>query len=287
MPDWEHLKHFAALATGGTLTAAARELGVDHATVARRIAALEQELGARLVDRRGRRLTLTLAGEQVAAMAAQMAAQAVAIERTASGERSEVAGQVTVSAPPAFAAAMLADPIVRLRDEHPDLLICILGETHYSSLSQREADIAIRFGRPTAGDITAVKVGVVIFHVYGRADYLVNTAVSDRSFIGYDEALDAAPQQVALRRLAGETPLALRSNTIELQMALARAGGGVVLAPDFLAAPDPQLVRATDDEIIRREVWLTFHTDLKGSAPVRAVANCLREALSRDLRRLE
>ena len=284
MPDWEHLRHFAALASGGTLTAAARQLGVDHATVARRIASLEKELGARLVDRRGKRLTLTSAGEQVAAMAAQMAAQAVAIERAAGGERSEVVGQVTISAPPAFAAAMLAEPIVGLRREHPGLLIRVLGETRYSSLGQREADIAIRFGRPTTGDLTVVKVGVVAFHLYGSPDYLSATAVPDRSFIGYDEELDAAPQQVAIRRLAGATPLALRSSTIELQMALARAGGGVVAVPDYLAAREPLLVRATDDEIVRREVWLIFHTDLKSSAPVRAVANCLRETLSRALR---
>lgn len=284
MPDWEHLRHFAALASGGTLTAAARRLGVDHATVARRIASLEQELGARLVDRRGKRLTLTPAGEQVAAMAGQMAAQAVAIERAASGERSEVVGEVTISAPPAFAAAMLAEPIVRLRREHPELLIRVLAENRYSSLGQREADIAIRFGRPTAGDFTVAKVGVVVFHLYGRPDYLKATAAPDRSFIGYDEVLDTAPQQVAIRRLAGGTPLALRSSTIELQMALARAGGGVVVLPDFLAAGDPLLVRAADEEIIKREVWLIFHTDLKGSAPVRAVANCLRETLSRELR---
>jgi DNA-binding transcriptional LysR family regulator len=287
MPDWEHLRHFAALAEGGTLTAAARRLGVDHATVARRIASLERELGARLVDRRGKRLTLTPAGEQVAAMAGQMAAQAVAIERAVGGEQSEVAGQVTISAPPAFSAAMLAEPLVHLRREHPELLICVLGETRYSSLGQREADIAIRFGRPTAGDLTVVKVGVVTFRLYGSPDYLRTTAAPDRRFIGYDETLEASPQQVAVRRLAGGKPLAFRSSTIELQMALARAGGGVVAAPDYLAARDPLLVRASDDEIVRREVWLIFHTDLKGSAPVRTVADCLRETLSRELRRHE
>jgi DNA-binding transcriptional LysR family regulator len=285
MPDWENLKYFAALARGGTLSAAARQLSVEHATVARRIAALEQELGLRLVDRRGRRLSLTPAGERVAQSVRQMEDQALAIERAASGERAEVTGQVTVSAPPAFAATMLAEPIVSLRRRHHGLLIRVLGENRYLSLDHREADLAIRFGRPTEGDLTATKVGVVTFRLYGSRTYLEGTAAPDWSFIGYDEALDATPQQLAVRRLAGDQPLALRSSTVELQLALARAGGGVAALPDFIAASDPALALASENEMVRREVWLVLHTDLKSSAPVRVVAGFLREALQRQLAR--
>jgi DNA-binding transcriptional LysR family regulator len=283
MPDWENLRHFAAMARSGTLSGAARQLAVEHATVARRIAALEEELGLRLVDRRGRRLSLTSAGKRVAELAGQMDAQALAIERAASGERAEVAGQVTVSATPALAAAMLAEPIVGLHRRHPGLLIRVLGETRYLSLEHREADIAVRFGRPTEGELTATKVGVVTFHLYGSRAYLDATTASDWTFIGYDEALDATPQQEAVRRLAGDKPLALRSSTVELQVALVRAGGGVAALPDYIAAGDPALSRARPEEMARREVWLVFHTDLKSSAPVRTVATWLREELPRRL----
>lgn len=284
MPDWENLKSFAALARSGTLSGAARQLGVEHATVARRIAALERELGLRLVDRRSRQWLLTPAGKRVAELTAPMDAQALAIERAASGGRTDVvAGEVTVSATPALAASMLAGPLVGLRGRHPELLIRVLAETRYSSLTRREADIAIRLGRPTEGELTASKVGVVSFHLYGSRSYLHATPASDWSFIGYDETLDTAPQQATVRRLAGNKPLALRSSTIELQLALMRAGGGVAALPDFIAAADPTLARARRDEIARREVWLVFHTDLKSSVPVRTVATFLRDFLREHL----
>ncbi len=283
MPDWENLRYFLILARSGTLSGAARQVAVEHATVARRIAALEEELGVRLVDRRGRRLSLTSAGERIAEITGRMSAQAEAIERAAAGGRVEIAGQVTVSASPALAATMLAEPIVELRRRYPGLLIRVLAEHRYLSLDHREADIAVRLERPTSGDLTATRVGAVIFHLYGNREYLKATAVSDWAFIGYDELLDATPPQVALRRLAGDEPLALRSSTVELQLALVRVGAGVAALPDFIAAGDPMLSRAQPDEIARREVWLVFHTDLKSSVPVRTVANGLREFLRTKL----
>ncbi|MGY4572654.1 LysR family transcriptional regulator [Bradyrhizobium pachyrhizi] len=283
MADWENLKSFAALARNGTLSAAARLLAVEHATIARRIAALEQELGLRLVDRRGRQLLLTAAGKRVASLVGPMDAQAQAIERTASGERAEVSGEVTISATPVLAATMLAEPIVDLRRSHPRLTIRVLAETRYSSLNQREADIAVRFSRPIEGDLTASKVGAVTFHLYGSRAYLETTSASDWTFIGYDEVLEGAAQQAALRRVAGDKPLALRSSTLELQVALVRAGGGVAALPDFIAARDPVLARARREKIAQRDVWLVFHTDLKRSAPVRTVATCLREFLREKL----
>jgi len=283
MADWENLKSFAALARSGTLSGAARLLAVEHATVARRIAALEQELGLRLVDRRSRHLLLTAAGKRVAGLVGQMDAQAQAIERTATGERDEIAGEVTVSATPVLAAAMLAEPIVDLRRSHPGLTIRVLAETRYSSLNQREADIAVRFSRPVEGDLTASKVGVVTFHLYGSRAYLETTSDTDWTFIGYDEALEGTAQQAAIRRLAGGNPLALRSSTLELQLALVRAGGGVAALPDFIAADDQVLARARREKIAQREVWLVFHTDLKRSAPVRTVATRLRDFLREEL----
>lgn len=284
MADWENLRYFAAVARSGTFLGAAKALGVEHATVARRVSRLEAELGVRLVDRRGKRLTMTPAGARIAAMAGQITGQVEAIERTATGERAEVSGEVTISAPPAFAAAMLAEPLVQLRHAHPRLRLHVLGETRYASLGQRETDIAIRFGRPTTGALTASKVGTIAFRLYGNPEYIASTAPEDRSFIGYDEELDGALQQVAVRRLAGGADLALRLNTIELQIAMAKAGGGLAMLPDFLASGDPSLAVASDEEVVHREVWLVFHTDLKGSAPVRLVADCLRDHLPRQLR---
>jgi DNA-binding transcriptional LysR family regulator len=126
--DWEDLRHFAAFAASGSLSAAARRLGVEHATVARRIAALEMRLDLKLIDRRGRRLALTADGRRIAAVTDRMETDINAIDRIASGARSDLSGEVTISAPSAYAAAILATPLARLRKRHPDLRVRLLGE---------------------------------------------------------------------------------------------------------------------------------------------------------------
>src|SRR5690242_11007596 len=128
MSDWEDIRHFVTLAREGTLSAAARTLGVDHATVARRVAALETSTGLKLVDRRPRTTTLTEDGKRIAAVAAPMEEAAFALGRTAQAAKGGVGGDVTISAPPNFASSVIAPQLVRLRRQHPDLRIKLIGE---------------------------------------------------------------------------------------------------------------------------------------------------------------
>jgi DNA-binding transcriptional LysR family regulator len=281
MLDWENLRHFAALAQAGTLSGAARLLRVEHATIARRTASLETELNLKLVDRRGRRLSLTDDGERIAALVECMEKNARAIDRAAEGARSELTGDVTISAPPALAAAMLMRPLVALRKQHPGLKICILGETHHASLDRREADVAIRLSRPVDGDLIIVKLTELTLRLYGSPAYLNQTQPEDWSFIGYIESMDAASQQAALiQQMAGRS-FCIRASTLEIQYALVREGGGVAMLPDFMAESDSALVpAAADQQPVIRDVWLVLHPDLKGSAAIRAVVKSIRESFN-------
>ena len=278
MADWENLRYFAALAQAGTLSGAARQLHVEHATIARRIAALETELNLKLVDRRGRRLSLTVDGERIAALVEHMEKDAQAIDRAAESARSELTGDVTISAPPALAAAMLVRPLVALRKQHPGLKICILGETHHASLDRREADIAIRLARPVDGDLMIVKLTELTLRLYGSPAYLNLTQPEDWAFIGYLENMDAASQQAALiQQMAGRS-FCIRASTLEIQHALVREGGGVAMLPDFMVESDSAFVAAAaDQQPVIRDVWLVFHTDMKSSAAVRTVVKSIRE----------
>ncbi|SFB16892.1 transcriptional regulator, LysR family [Collimonas sp. OK607] len=282
MADWENLRHFAALAQAGTLSGAARQLHVEHATIARRIAALEAELNLKLVDRRGRRLSLTMDGERIAALVEHMERDAQAINRAADGARLEVAGHVTISAPPALAAAMLARPLVALRKQHPDLDISILGETRQVSLERREADIAIRLNRPTDGDFIIVKLTELTYHLYANRAYLDQTPPEDWAYIGYIESMDAASQQAALiRHMAGES-LSFRTTTLDIQIALASEGGGVAMLPTFMMEDDSTLVPAIpDQQPVMRDAWLVWHADLKSSAAIRAVVKSIQDAFGK------
>ena len=285
MTDWENLRCFAALARGGTLSAAARLLGVEHATIARRVAALEVEAGLKLIDRRGRRLQLTADGERVARLAERMEESAAALPliRAASSER--LSGEVRISAPPTVAATMLGAPIAALRAEHPDIDITLVGETRYASLDRREADIAIRMVKPEAGDVVLFALGQVRFRLFATPDYLATVSPPEWRFIGYDEAMDSAPQMVRLREIAGNRRISLKASTLEFQLAAARAGAGLAYLPDFMARGLNDVESPQGDEPpLVRDVWLAVHSELVRVPVVRAVIDALKPSLVAQLR---
>ncbi|PAQ08331.1 LysR family transcriptional regulator [Mesorhizobium temperatum] len=275
MLDWEDLRHFHALSRLGTLSAAARALGVEHATVARRVAHLEERIGAKLVDRRGRRLSLTAKGQQIANIATRMSEDAQTIERAALNADNRHTGTVRVSAPPALATAMLAERFVRLRRRHPGINVVVIGETRYASLGRREADIAVRMARPEQGDLTVTKFGEVGFSLYADPAYLAATCETDWFFVGYEETMASSPQERVLAQIAENRPVAIRASALEFQLAAVKAGGGVALLPDFLAANQNLTRLPLPGGPLTRELWLVVHTDIKDVPLIRAVMDGL------------
>ena len=222
MSDWEDIRHFVALAREGTLSAAARTLGVDHATVARRVAALEASTGLKLVDRRARATLLTEDGRRIAAVAAPMEEAAFALSRTAQAAKPGVDGEVTISAPPNFASAVIAPQLVRLRQQHPGIRIKLMGEKRRASLSRREADVALRLSRPVETGLFMRKIGSFGFSLYGAPAYLNKTPPHAFAFIGYDASMAESPQEVWLRAVIGEREVVLRTNDLETVSAISR-----------------------------------------------------------------
>lgn len=211
-----------------------------------------------------------------------METDALEIDRIAGGVRSEPKGWVKISAPPAFAAAVLADPLVALQWRHPGLRIDIVGEIRNASLDRREADIAVRLSRPEDGDLSILKLGQIAFEPYASATYLQQTTESDWCFIGYDAPLDGTAQNHALEEMAAGRRFMFLASTLEIQLAAVRAGGGIAMLPDFLAETEKAIVRARPDASpLLRDVWLVVHADLKNAAPVRAVIGALQASFSR------
>ena len=276
MADWEDLHHFVTLAREGTLSAAARTLGVDHATVARRVAALEQSTGLKLVDRRSRATVLTDDGKRIAAVAAPMEEAAFAVGRAAQAAKPGVDGEVSVSAPPNFASSVIAPQVVRLRTQHPGIHIKLIGEKRQASLGRREADIALRLMRPVEGGLLVRKIGSFGFSLYGAPGYLEKTPRHALSFIGYDASMAESPQEVWLRTIIGEREVVLRTNDLETQVTAACSGLGVAALPHYLGDGDPNLQRyAVTQKPINREIWLAVHRDLRQVPAVRAVMEFL------------
>jgi DNA-binding transcriptional LysR family regulator len=280
MSDWEDLRHFIALAREGTLSAAARLLGVDHATVARRVAALEADTGLKLVDRRARSYQLTEDGKRIAAAAMPMEEADFAVRRAVQATTPGLRGEVSISSPPSLANALVAPRLVRLRHRYPGIRIKLIGEKRTASLNRGEADVALRLSRPHEPGLIARKIGNFGFGLYGTADYLKQTPRHDFAFIAYDDSMDDAPQQKWLLAMAAGNEIVLRTNDLENQAAAARTGIGLAVLPRFLGDPDRRLKRyKAMSAPPSRDVWLLVHRDLRQAPPVRAVMEFLTDCM--------
>lgn len=280
MFDWEDLRHFLAVAQTGTLSGAARVLKVDHATVSRRLAALENRLQTQLVDRLPRACRLTATGQHIFKLAARMEANAFDIERAIRAEQSPLEGKVTLSAPPVLVSHFLVKQLRAFHQRHPGLQLSVLGQAQSVSLSRREADLAIRLVRPEEPSSVARKLGTMSFALYASRDYEHLRRPSAWAFITYDEQFNNMPQQQWLRRIAGERTIVCEISDITGHYAAARAGVGVAGLPCFIGDADEGLQRlAVDGEGFSREIWLVVHHDLKRSPPIRAAMDFLIEVL--------
>lgn len=284
MFDWQDMRHFAVLARLGTLSGAARELGVDHATVGRRVAAIEERLGLRLIDRLPRSCPLTPDGVAIAAIADRMEQAAHAAQRLARGASSSLSGTVRVSAPPALAAHCIAPCLASLRQAHPELKVILLGSPSFAALDRGEADIAIRMVRPKEAGAVTRKIGTMGFAAYARTDYAARPP-AQWEFIAFDQALDHVPQQAWLKRILAGRSIAFEASDLFSQQAAARAGVGIAILPTIMGDNEASLVRVViDPEPPKRDLWMVTYPDLRRSPAVRAVLSYLEDSIAHEPR---
>lgn len=262
--DWDDLRVFLELARAGSLSAAARSLGLSHATVGRRLASLEDTLGRPLVERRMDGYVLTPDGEAVRDLADGMDERALAILRRG-GREDRLAGTVRLTMTQALADLFVAFRLGPLRVRHPGLDLEVVVDNRSLSLARREADIAIRLARPQSGELFARKLATIGYALYA-------TPGAPDALIANDESLADLPESVWLSRHHPGKRIAFRSNSVQTQLAAARAGFGVALLPRWLADGEAGLQRQPSAvPPPTREVWLAVHRDLKDVPRVRAV----------------
>lgn len=271
--DWEDLRHVFALARHGTLSATARALGVNHATVARRVAALEGALGRVLFDRRADGYALTADGEALAEAARPMEAAALAaLSRLDHG--AGLSGVVRVTTTRALADCVVAPRLGALAGAHPGIEIELLTGSRAFSLARREADIALRLGRPADSALRGRKLAEV-----GHAFYAAETwrgRAAEAPLIGFDPDSRGVPEAAWLEKFAGRRRFALRSDSWTAQAAACAAGLGVALLPTYVAALFPTLAPVEIGAAPPlAELWLLVRPDLAAVPRVRAVADAL------------
>ena len=288
VPDWNDFRYFLAVAGAGTFAGAARELGVEHTTVARRLTALETALGTRLFIRGPDGLSLTAAGRDVVPLAEEIAARVQSIERRVSGEDSRVEGTVRVSVSEALSGYLVRQS-APLRDRHPGLRVEMLVGNHASDLLRGEADLAIRALPLTEPDLVARKLVSAGWSMYASVDYVARRGtppdpetLGGHDVIAFDDSMGQTPGGLWLAAHAKVCNVAMRGNSVVAVLNAAICSMGVAVIPCFLGEPEPQLRRLTPRVLGARDIHLVVHPDLARVARVRAVMDFIVELFERD-----
>jgi DNA-binding transcriptional LysR family regulator len=272
---WDDLQLVLLIGRHGGLSGAARALGVNHATVFRRLNAAETRLGVRLFERFRTGYAATPAGETAIALAERMAEEVEALERRLAGQDLRASGTVRVTTTDTL-LPLLADCLAELRQREPAILVELVASNTFFSLTRREADIAVRPTAEPPETLVGRRIADIAYAIYAARGH----AVAGQAWLAPDEALAYLPSARWLRHHVPESWVVGRANTLLGLRELARAGLGLAALPCFLGDVDPNLVRVGDPvPELAGALWLLTHEDLRHVARVRAVMDGLAASL--------
>ncbi len=287
--DWNLTRAFCATADAGSLSAAARQLGLTQPTLSRQVAALEAGLGVMLFERVGKRLVLTPTGLGLLEHARAMAASAEAMALAAAGQSRDITGRVCISATDAVATYLLPEIVARVHEQAPQITVVILATDSISDLRRREADIAVRHMRPTEPDLIGRLAGEMTAHFYASHTWIARhgapQSVADLggvSLLGFEpvERFVEHLSKVAIPVTADQCRIVSSSAVVLWEML--RRGLGVGMMLSEIAERTPGLVRLLPElPGTPVPVWLVTHRELHTSARVRLVFDTLFDALHR------
>ncbi len=285
--DWNQLKAFLETAETGSLSAAARKLGLTQPTLSRQVAAIEQHMGVTLFERVGKAMVLTPTGLDLLEHARAMGTAAEALGLAATGRSEAVGGVVSVSATDAVAAYLLPPIVQRLRDQEPGIAVEVVSSNALSDLLRREADIAIRHVKPEQPELIARLVREAQANFYASEDW-VATYGHPRSaeeaahlpFVGSDRNGRYLEYLRQYGLNLSEDNFSCYSDHTVAHWALVRQGMGIGAMMKEIARKTPGMVRVLDElPPVRFPIWLVSHRELRTSRRIRVVFEALAEGL--------
>ena len=291
--DWDDLRIFLAVARSESLSGAGKRLKIDAATVGRRIARLEEAMGARLFAKSPQGYALTEEGTRLLPHA-ERAETALDGAREALSGPEGLSGQIRIGAPDGCANYLLPQVLAEICDANPGLEVQIVALPRVFNLSKREADLAIAVSRPTAGRLTVQKLTDYRLHLAAHPDYLARSApltgpqdLRHHRLVGYIPDMIHDKELDYLAELGAGT-VALASNSVSVQLNWLRAGAGVGVVHDFALPAAPELRRIIPDQVaLMRSFWLIRHADDGRVARLNRFADLLAQGLRREVARLE
>ena len=286
--DWDDVRFFLAAYRAGSSNGAARLLAVRHTTVGRRLAGLEEALGARLFIRTPEGITPTALAIAILPLAEEAERSFFAIQRQVGSGDSVVDGKVRLTTSEAFSDYLIRH-LPLLRQRHPALAMEILSSNRILDLLRGEADIAVRMTATSQSELTCRRIGNAGWSLYASEAYVARrgipdppTDLSNHDVIGFDESLNGSPgaQWVSAHAKAAHIPF--RGNSIGAIMSAAAVGIGIAVVPCFLASAEPALRRLSPHLVSTRGIWLVFHPGAAHIARIRVVVDFLAEIVGAD-----
>ncbi|MBY5468500.1 LysR family transcriptional regulator [Rhizobium leguminosarum bv. trifolii] len=287
--NWDDVRIFLAVARTGQILAASKRLGLNHATLSRRLTSLEVALKTRLFIRRTNGCELTAEGAMFLASAERMETEMLAAQASLGHTDTAIAGTVRVGAPDGFGVSFLAPRMGRLIERHPELKIQLVPVPRSFSLSQREADIAITLERPEQGRLVSSKLTDYTLGLYASRDYLASRgtpgdidALKAHPRIGYVEDLIFTASLNFSGEVMRSWDASFEISTAIGQTEAVRSGAGIGILHDYIARQYPELQRILPEVSIRRAYWTTYHETARDLMRVRSVADFLQELVSAE-----
>jgi len=289
--DWEDLRYFAAVARGGSISAAARELGVNHSTVLRRIDSLEQSLGVRLFERLQSGYVMTGAGETLRGRLGPIEEEIGSAQREVGGLDEELRGSIRLTTTDTLAHGLLMPYLHRFQEAHPAVQLQLVVNNSFLNLTQREADMALRPSNTPPANLVGRKVGALATALYASHAYLRR---ADRDGIARDDWAahrwvapdDSLAHLAAAQWLAERVPpsqVAVRTDSLVTMVDAARNGMGVAPLLCMLADRERALEQlAPPDPRFHTQLWVLSHRDLRNVARIKALSQFLYDALRQD-----
>lgn len=285
-PSWDHYRAALAVLEEGSLSGAARVLGLTQPTLGRQVAALERALGTALFTRSPTGLAPTEAALTLAPYARSLKATAEALHRAVAAEADGVSGRVRITASEVVGAEVLPPILAALHARHPGLALDVVLSDRMQDLLRRDADIALRMAPPTQAALVARRVGTVSLGLYGHRQYLerrglpeVPADLARHSVIGFDAETPFLRAMMRAAPALGETPFAWRSDSTLAQLAALRAGFGLGACHTALAARDPDLIRVLPEIVWELPTFVVMHEDLRPLRRCRMVFDALVEGM--------
>jgi DNA-binding transcriptional LysR family regulator len=288
--DWDYFRYFLELARTGRLTSAARRLGVDQATVSRRVQNLEKQLGTTLFSRTSTGMEMTETAHHLMAHVESMEVAAARIAGISPPRADGLAGVVRVGATEGFGASILAPYLGTFASMHPGLTVDLIAVSAIVNISRREADIVISLERPKRGPFVVTRLCDYVLHIYTSDAYLTAHPALDciddlkhHTLIGYMDDLIFSNQLLFFNELEAPQRFSLRSTSVMAQISATASGAGLAILPAFLADRDPRLRPVLKNEVrLVRTFWMSMPEEVRQLPRMRATWDFIRQAVESE-----